>query len=556
MKRAWLVLTARQAATFSASAATAGGHDGLSHVPGANLLGWAASRLYSQLSADEAFTAFHSGKLRFGNAYPRTKSESAAYPRPACWFEKKRERGGIVDNGEGKKIAEVRNYQFLMKEERFSEQAEVLEDVFVAPDGTVASPNNAYVMKTAIESGTNRAKEAALFGYNHIPPQDHFASVLEADDDVSDKLFEIIRVLFENASGNDDGIRLGRSAKAEFGGDFYCSAQETGPAPWSRPLPCEERPDILNIWCLSDVALVDPETGAPALAPEPETLGLPQAGKLCQQKSFIGTRRYAPYNNYLGARDVERLVITAGSVLCFQFEAPLTAEQLAPLEAGIGLYRECGLGRVWANPPCLSTPAPDFSRDDSPRITIDGHIGEAPWPSRDAIKAYVPRNSLEVAELWAQKRLIQARAETEMTETVERWKGEIEEAKEALRALARTLPTANQWSQVASACQASKGDPDELKRRLFEDRNCICRDNRGDAWDRSINWAPSPWKDGEKVTLADVLQGQLDTTPRTVDLTRVLEQVARRQRHLMTREAEAQVPIPEEASDERNSANG
>ena len=43
---------------FSAHAATQGGHESLDRIPGATLLGVAASRLYAQLSRQQAWLAF------------------------------------------------------------------------------------------------------------------------------------------------------------------------------------------------------------------------------------------------------------------------------------------------------------------------------------------------------------------------------------------------------------------------------------------------------------------------------------------------------------------
>ena len=63
MHHAALILTLSADAVFSARAATLGGHEGLDHIPGAALLGWAAGQLYGG-GGRKAYILFHSGKVR------------------------------------------------------------------------------------------------------------------------------------------------------------------------------------------------------------------------------------------------------------------------------------------------------------------------------------------------------------------------------------------------------------------------------------------------------------------------------------------------------------
>src|SRR5262245_58408887 len=54
---------------LSEDAASAGSPRTLRYIPGAAMLGLAASQLYDSLGND-AFRVFHSGEVRFHNAYP------------------------------------------------------------------------------------------------------------------------------------------------------------------------------------------------------------------------------------------------------------------------------------------------------------------------------------------------------------------------------------------------------------------------------------------------------------------------------------------------------
>jgi hypothetical protein len=85
-------------------------------------------------------------------------------------------------------------------------------------------------------------------------------------------------------------------------------------------------------------------------------------GTLDATRSGIAVRRYAPYNTYLRAPDREHVVIAAGSVLVYADVAPFDR---GAFRAGVGVWRERGLGLVWPDPPLLATRNP----------TLDGLLG-------------------------------------------------------------------------------------------------------------------------------------------------------------------------------------
>ena len=526
MKRAWLHLTPRKGAVFSSTSASVGGHEGLSLVPGATLLGWATARLYAVLgpgTSPDTFTAFHSGKVRFGNGYPLTHSGQIAYPVPQCWHERKRTKGGIVGmTVEGRKIGErigeVRNYQFQEKKCRFDEQAEAVRSGFVAIDGTIRRPKRGYTAKTAIEEGGRRAAEAQLFGYDHTVPEPEtgFVALIEADDDVSDALFQRLRQAFVDAK-----LKLGRSSKAEFGGAFDCrilgGESDPGEPPWAAFQP--DGKTEITVWCLSDLALMDEATGTPVLAPEPQHLGLPP-GTLVPAKSFVATRRYSPFNGHLGARDLERPVIAAGSVLCFRLDRPIELHVLPGFEAGVGLYRECGLGRMWINPPCLAHHEPQFDAVTRSSVALSGlPAADAPWPATATTAARI-----DVVQSWRTAASAARAVRGKAWADAEQWRRELEE--DLLRNLIaqqHELPSAKQWADVAGACAKHRGSADALRDTFFG-RSGICRNHRDDAWNEERNWAPDAAN--QRVTLAGWLRAKLGPPPHVAE---ALE--ARRARH-------------------------
>ena len=85
-----LRLTLLDDCVFSARNATEGGHHSLSRIPGQTLLGAAAARLYGTFieRGDDAYTAFHSGRVRFLDGLP-SDADAIAYPVPLAWHRPK-----------------------------------------------------------------------------------------------------------------------------------------------------------------------------------------------------------------------------------------------------------------------------------------------------------------------------------------------------------------------------------------------------------------------------------------------------------------------------------
>ena len=90
MKIQPLKITTLEEVVISERAANEGSHASLDYLPGATFLGAIAARLYEDLSEQEAYQVFHSGKVRFGNALPLSQDEQQTYPMPLCWYKNKR----------------------------------------------------------------------------------------------------------------------------------------------------------------------------------------------------------------------------------------------------------------------------------------------------------------------------------------------------------------------------------------------------------------------------------------------------------------------------------
>lgn len=346
MRQQALCINLLEECVFSASSATEGGHESLDRVPGSALLGVAAADLYQQLSREEAWLAFHSGKLRFSDGLPWS-GVSRGYPMPYCWRHGKTET--VVANGY---LQAERLFNFLLADEikdreNRQVQPKQLRTGYVHLDGSWTKPAHSLRLKTAIDAATGRAAEGQLFGYDALARGQQFVAFVEADDDLDTDLYErVIQSLL--------GERLlGRSRSAEYG------RVQIAPLDIRSPEPGEAGSERLTLWALSDLALYDAH-GLPILTPDAAAVGL-QGARLDAQRSFLRQRRYSPWNAARHGYEPERMVLAAGSVLSFALDQPLATETLASLQQGVGLYREAGLGRLWVNPPLLADKHPAFN---------------------------------------------------------------------------------------------------------------------------------------------------------------------------------------------------
>ena len=372
MKRQALCIELLEDCVFSASAASEGGHQSLDRIPGAALLGAAASRRYHALDRRDAYTLFHSGKLRFSDATP-WDGHAPGWPTPLCWHYEK-----LADykrkDPDATRLQADKIINRLHDPAEQQRQIKQLRGGYVHADGRYTTPARQLRLKTAIAPETGRAEEAQLFGYDALLRGQSFIAFIEADDDIDQKQFDDI---LDALSGEQ---LLGRSRSAEYG---RCRIAEVDHAP---PGPGNSESGII-LWLLSDLALAD-EFGNPKTEPAAEDFGLGGC-KIDWARSFLRTRRYSPWNGARQGYDSERLVLQAGSVIALS-GTPDDAEAPQCLhENGAGLHREAGLGRIWVNPPLLTTARPRFDVL-APLSRADGEVEK---PANDPLIQWLERRA-------------------------------------------------------------------------------------------------------------------------------------------------------------------
>lgn len=470
-------------AIFSARSATEGGHGSLDRIPGAALLGAAAARLYKKLDRRDAFTAFHSGKLRFGDGLPLC-GEAIAYPVPFAWYHAK----SVPPAADGRlQKSVVHNFQFVSHitppagaDNDTEVQPKQLRTGYVHADGTRIKPDHRLRLKTAIDPDKGRAAEGQLFGYDALARGQHFAARIEADDDVEQSLFD--RVI-EALTGK---LLLGRSRSAEYGRAraWAIDAVATPPGPIAG--------ERVTLWLLSDLALASWD-GQPTLNPDAESLQLPGA-KLVPDRSFLRARRYSPWNAARGGFDRERLVLCAGSVITLHVPGGLSETQAARLQAGVGLHREAGLGRLWVNPPLLADPHPAFASSEfSATSAVAGESTAAPRPPDDPLRDWLEEQTGDWRADAEQAGLDLAREYVSLLWSARRLAG--------VAADQPFGPSKAQWGRVME--QARQHDGQRLFDKLFRgDSAVIKRDAEG--WQEDLRLPGGEWQ-----RLADWLEDAL-----------------------------------------------
>lgn len=421
---------------FSASPASAGGHEALRHIPGSALWGLVAGAHYR--SGGDTFVAAHSGDLRVSPGFPLVGGEPA-FPAPQT-LRRPKHQSGFGDDGW---LADsVWNPIWPITGDQPG-PGEALKRWYLTAAGRVVKPDVAERGKTAIRAGDRRAADGQYFQYEHLEGGQDWVTWIDGtgDEAASSTL----------AAGS---LRLGRSRLPEYGGAFGVT-----PLPdWRDPRTdqwAETARETLVLWCLSDLACTD-EWGMPSLSPSPEDLGVGAfPGKLDMARSAIMTRRYAPWNTYLRAPDREHAVIEAGSVLVYALTGPV---DLGPFREGCGRWRERGLGLVWPNPPLLMKvrPGEGLSRPSLPDASRDRKA-----PSGELSGS----ETLIVSVLKA--RLQSRNAEAKIDKDAGRLIQQLLTSLTAAAARGEQTPGPSQWSLVAGAADGSP-DTAALHRALLE----------------------------------------------------------------------------------------
>lgn len=354
MQRQTFLCTLRSDVVLSSSSATEGGHDSLDFIPGVKFLGIAAKKLYDMNNPEATLRRFHSGEVRFGNAYPAC-GQQQALPMPYSWRSRKLKQEGAQD---------IFLFGRMSKEDEQQVSAEgqlqQMRKGFIAQTGegfVQLSAEHDYSIKAGYDSEKRRAQDSQMYGYTALRAGSQWIFQLDAPEGDLPALKEALCGLHT----------IGRSRTAQYGMVHI----ETLEAPKAIEAPATCEAGGVWVYAASDCAFFDAQ-GNPTLQPTAEQLGLPAGSCIDYAKSQVRTRRYSNWNAYRNTPDTEREVVCQGSVwVCV---LPEGTASFTPADTHVGAYKAEGLGAVRYNPHFLAgqggtNPALQLGKGEQDRYT-------------------------------------------------------------------------------------------------------------------------------------------------------------------------------------------
>ncbi len=316
-----LVVTLLEPVVVSAQAATASRMQTLTYLPGATFLGIAASKLYGSLGRQGVF---HSGEVRFEDAFPLQDSGHICLPAPMSLHRKK-------EASLSKVTENVCDFATCARKPNYKQIRGT--DIVLDGEARFYTPRRMASLRTAIDFETGLADEGQFYGYEALAPGQRFRTRIVGDDD--DRVSKIVDALCGEHF-------IGRSKTAEFGRVIIEAERDA--ASWSLTADGSGVGKRF-VWFLSDAWLYD-RYGLPTARPEAEIFrekATHNTVEIDWAHSFARTRHAAPYNAKWRARAEERELITRGSVLT------LLNCDLKPGLCTFGMGQERGYGLAFVS---------------------------------------------------------------------------------------------------------------------------------------------------------------------------------------------------------------
>lgn len=372
---------------ISVTSATTG-HTTLDYIPGAALMGAAARNLFARLKERKGALALALGKISFGNGTPAMRPGTGTVSMPLSLYHAKEAEysmGGKLLPGAVSNFAKTAYEESDLKR---LQAVQIRGGWLDQATGRTMKPARTQTLKTAVDTDVTKyetAEKAALFGYEALAAGSRFCAGIEVDG-ADAELCEVVRETFGGRK-----IRLGRSKGTEFG-RARCTLSDAGPT-----LGSAENGGSVMLLALSDLALVD-KNGFPTLYPDPVLFGLGDGWHLDEERTHLRFRYFSQWNAKRGAPDLERQVISKGSVMVFTGPAGSTP----PPSTRVGLGQAEGLGRVQVQPMFLSSKTLCFSgaeRDQNNEFPVAGN--EPAFVSEDISEWIKERHETRMLDLKA-----------------------------------------------------------------------------------------------------------------------------------------------------------
>jgi len=322
MKKVQFKCTLLSDVIINQRAATEGRLKTLDYIPGSNFLGIAAS-IYGKLTSEESLLAFHSGKIRFGDAHPG-KNELRALKIPLSYSYPKLssvEKEVYIHHA-------ISDYKKL--NDKQLKQCRTGFYVFNEKKATEVKVDSSFAIKSAYDRVKRRSADEQMYGYESIRKGIDMYFDLAFDDDVPEDLISKLKSALIGTK------RVGRSRTSQYG------LVDIKEAKYASVLSNKSDNELI-IYADGRLIFLD-DYGNPTYTPNPQSFGLSK-GDIDWEKSQIRTFQYSPWNFKRGTRDTDRCGIEKGSVIVIK-DAVVEDE----IKDYVGYYQNEGFGKVIYNP--------------------------------------------------------------------------------------------------------------------------------------------------------------------------------------------------------------
>lgn len=436
MKRYQFSCTFLEDVVLNARTATEGNSRCLDFIPGSNFLGIVAKNYDEFQNEGIAYSIFHSGKIRFGDAHLYQNGERSI-KMPASWYHAK---GTTLTENTGN----IWVHGFIPETEldRLQQDSIQLKQIrsgyFLVKSGLVVDAKKEFSLKSAWDRERRKTKKENLYGYTALKRGSVWSFFLECDDnEVGNRVVEILE-------GNH---HIGRSRTAQYGTVKIELLAEHNVADHSEPTMSGE----ILLYAESRLILFD-EYGRPTTVPTAANLGLPDGSIVIKAKSQIRSYTYAPWNFKRQCRDADRICIEKGSVIAVLLNKALPTDYFV---SGVGSYRSEGFGKLLVNPSFLKADTSGILSGLNLRIPVEE-------TEKTVISINDSHNDTDTLLInW-----LQAREDAEVTEEEILHKVNKYVKEKGCMYNKKGKVTPSQWGQIRTLA-ASKGTIEELTDALY-----------------------------------------------------------------------------------------
>ncbi len=327
--------------------ATEGVPESLSFIPGSLILGITAQH-YNEFQ--NSFDIFHSGKVKFGNAFVYIDGKKPCLKAPLSWHYPK-------DEEKTKKIVGahlVEGYDELEKLLCDKQPKQIREDYIDIEFNTLYTPDYNFQLKSAFNARLGRSKDASMFAYETLKKGTEYFFEVVFDSSIPESDVETVGKILAGRHF------IGKSKTAQFGSiDIMPYDLEISGKSFSSIFDAvfsvseNSNDDLIFLYAKSDLVLNNEYGFNKVDLDSPVVLGI-NSGKISHKKTYVDYRKFNMFNFAVKRRMPMRTAINAGSVICIEGVDKTEKETLISKKViYAGNYLSEGFGEIYVSPPFL-----------------------------------------------------------------------------------------------------------------------------------------------------------------------------------------------------------